>query len=399
MEKISLVLLPGLLCDASLFRAQADALADVVQVVMIADLTLKDSISDLAKETLAQMPDGPCVVVGMSLGGYVAFEMIRQAPERIQALCLLSTSADPETAEATAGREKLMALAEKDFPEALETLLTRMIQPDKANQPEVGGVFQSMATGLGVEVLARQQQAIMARPDSRETLAQIHCPTLVVSSRQDQVMPLAAQFRMAAAIVGVEMKVIDDCGHLVPLEQAKQLTDVLREWICGLPALPNSSVSHRPLSEDALQVQGRPPKKEKSMIAKILALAVIASGLGSVSLSASAQTIVRGSPPEPRQEATPAHRRGQTWISGHWQWKNGRHQWVPGRWIASRRGQQYREPMWVRCDDCWILQAGQWGPRRNDRDGDGIPNRADRDRDGDGVRNRDDQRPNNPNRY
>lgn len=388
MEKMNLVLLPGLLCDASLFRAQADALADVVQGVMIADLTLEDSISSLAKETLAQMPDGPCVVVGMSMGGYVAFEMIRQAPERIRALCLLSTSADPETPEATAGRDQLMTLAEEDFPAAVETLLKRMAQPDKADQREVGGVFQSMATGLGVEILERQQQAIIDRADSRPTLALIDCPTLVVSGRQDKVMPLAGQFRMAAAIVGVQMKVIDDCGHLAPLEQAKQVTEILREWLSGLPKTPTSgksAISHRPPGADALQRQGSTPKKEKTMIAKILAVAVIAAGFGSVSIPASAQTIVRGSPPEPRQEATPAQRRGQTWIAGHWQWKNARHQWVPGKWIANRRGQQYQEPMWVRCDDCWILQAGRWAPRGNDRDGDG-------------VRNRDDQYPNNPNR-
>jgi len=235
MEKINLVFLPGLMCDASLFRVQVEALADIAEVT-IADLTQAGTIRAMAKETLTLIPNDPCVLVGMSLGGYVAFEMIRQAPERCRALCLLSTSADPETPETSIGREQLLVLADHDFPAALETLLARMAQPGNARRPEVGGIFRSMATRLGVEVMERQQQAIIGRADSRPTLPRITCPTLVVSGRQDLVTPLSGQFRMAAAIVGVQMKVIGDCGHLVPLEQATQFAGMLREWLGKIQA-------------------------------------------------------------------------------------------------------------------------------------------------------------------
>jgi len=123
--------LPGLLNDASLFEQQADALADVAGIT-IADLTGADTIGQLAADTLASAPDGQFVLVGLSMGGYVALEIMRQAPERVRALVLVSTSAHPETREATAARKKLVDLAETKFQTVIETLLTRMAHPDHA---------------------------------------------------------------------------------------------------------------------------------------------------------------------------------------------------------------------------------------------------------------------------
>ncbi|MDO9596949.1 MAG: alpha/beta fold hydrolase [Azoarcus sp.] len=233
MKSINLVLLPGLLCDASLFQHQADALVDVGGVTVV-DLTGSDSIAALAADALAQAPDGQFVLAGMSMGGYVAFEIMRQAPRRVRGLMLMSTSAQPDTPEAIATREKLIAQSETDFPEVIETLLTRMAHPDHANTPEVGGVFQSMATGLGCEVFARQQRAIMGRVDSRPTLAGIKCPTLVVSGRDDALIPLEVQQELAAAIPGARLEILEQCGHLAPLEQADQLTLILRDWLATL---------------------------------------------------------------------------------------------------------------------------------------------------------------------
>lgn len=234
MKKIPhLVLLPGLLCDASLYRQQADALSDVAHVV-IADLTLSDSIGTLAEHALARLPEGKFVLAGMSMGGYVALEIMRQAPERVLALALLSTSANPETPDASAARDKLLALAESDFSAVVDTLLKRMAHPENANEREVGGVFKSMAMGLGREVFERQERAIISRPDSRPTLATIRCPTLVVGGREDLVIPEAMQRELAAAINGARLEIIEDCGHLLPLEQSKKLTGILRQWLEGL---------------------------------------------------------------------------------------------------------------------------------------------------------------------
>lgn len=232
MKKLNVLLLPGLLNDANLF-GEAGALADMASIT-IADLTRSDSISALATDVLKQAPDGKFVLCGMSMGGYVAFEIMRRAPERVKALVLMSTSARPDTPEATATRRELIALGETDFATVVEKLLARFAHPDHANTPEVGGTFQSMATEVGYEVFVRQQRAIIGRPDSRPTLAEIKCPTLVVCGRQDAVTPLDAHQELASGIAGAKLEIIEECGHLLPLEQRDQLTEILRNWLAKL---------------------------------------------------------------------------------------------------------------------------------------------------------------------
>jgi pimeloyl-ACP methyl ester carboxylesterase len=233
MEKLNVLLLPGLLTDASLFENQADGLVDVAGI-SVADLTGADSMVALATTALEQAPDGPLVLVGLSMGGYVAFELMRQAPERVRALALLSTSAHPETSEATADREKLIALAATDFPAVIDTLVVRMTHPDHTFTPEGGGMFQSMARSLGPDVFVRQERAIISRSDSRPTLARIECPTLVLCGRDDLITPPDVHRELAAAIAGARLEIIEECGHLSPLEQPEQVTSILRDWLCGL---------------------------------------------------------------------------------------------------------------------------------------------------------------------
>lgn len=237
MEKMNLVMLPGLSNGASLFEHQADSLADLVCTTVV-DLTGSDSIAGLAEDALAQAPAGPFMLAGISLGGYVAFEIMRQAGERVQALVLLSTSARPDTPETTTAREELITLAGTDFPAVIERLLARMAHPEHANKPEVGGMFQSMATGLGDEVFVRQQHAIMGRADSRASLAAIRCPTLILCGRQDLLTPPDLHRELAAGITGAQLQVIEDCGHLLPLEQPEQVTTLLRDWLSELVRLP-----------------------------------------------------------------------------------------------------------------------------------------------------------------
>ncbi|PTD96574.1 alpha/beta hydrolase [Pseudothauera lacus] len=233
MDKVNMLFLPGLLNGASLFEQQADVLADVVGVA-IADLTGADSISGLATEALTQAPDGPFVLLGMSMGGYVAFEIMRQAPERVVALALLSTSARPDTSAATATRRQLIELGENDFPAVIERLLMRMTHPEHTNTPRVSGVFHSMATALGYDVFVRQQHAIIGRPDSRPGLKNIKCPTLVLCGREDLVTSLDDHRELVAAIGGAQLEVIETCGHLAPLEQPERVTQVLCDWLYSL---------------------------------------------------------------------------------------------------------------------------------------------------------------------
>ena len=240
MEKMNLIMLPGLLNDANLFTHQVGGLANLVAVT-VADLTGSDSIAALAADTLAQAPAGPLMLAGMSMGGYVAFEIMRQAGERVRALALLSTSARPDTPKATAGREELIELSGTDFPAVVESLLARMAHPAHANTPEVGGMFQSMAMALGREVFVRQERAIIGRADSRPTLAGIRCPVLVICGRQDRLTSPEVHEEIVAGIPGAQLVVIEECGHLSPLEQPEKLTTLLHDWLYELLGSPQTS--------------------------------------------------------------------------------------------------------------------------------------------------------------
>lgn len=231
--KPKILLLPGLLNDASLFAEQMIALS-ALGSVQVGDLTRSDSIAELAADVLAGAPDGRLVLVGLSMGGYVAFEIMRTAPQRVAALVLMDTTARPDTPEASALREELIKLAETDLEAVTERLLARLSHPDLMNQPAVRGVIQSMASGLGKEVFIRQQRAIMSRPDSRPTLAGIACPTLVICGREDQITPPEMAEEIAAGIKQAELKIVEHCGHLATLDQPEQVSNLLLDWIKGL---------------------------------------------------------------------------------------------------------------------------------------------------------------------
>lgn len=228
--KPQILLLPGLLNDASLFTEQTVALS-ALGTVQVADLTRSETIAELAREALGDAPDGRLVLIGLSMGGYVAFEIMRQAPERVAALVLMDTSARPDTPEGKAQREELISLAETDLEAVTERLLPRLSHPDMMNLPTVRGVVQSMAVSLGKDVFIRQQRAIMSRPDSRPTLAKISCPTLVVCGRDDLITPPAMSEEIVAGIRNAELRIIEQCGHLSTLDQPEEVSAVLMAWI------------------------------------------------------------------------------------------------------------------------------------------------------------------------
>jgi pimeloyl-ACP methyl ester carboxylesterase len=228
-----LLFLPGLLNDAGLFQEQITALSTLATVA-VADLTRSNSIAGLAEDALSQAPEGKFVLIGLSMGGYVAFEIMRRAPERVCGLVLLDTSARPDTAEATEVRLKLMKLAETNFAEVTESLLARLSYPERMKLPAVRGVIQSMATSLGKEVFFRQQQAIIGRPDSRPTLANIDCPTLIICGREDLITPPEIAEEMADGIKYAELKIIEECGHLSTLDRPEEVSKLLVDWVGSL---------------------------------------------------------------------------------------------------------------------------------------------------------------------
>lgn len=230
--KPNILMLPGLLTDASLFTEQVTALTTLARVE-VGDLTTGETIAAMAASVLQATSAERFVLVGLSLGGYVAFEIMLQAPDRVAGLVLIDTTARPDTAEASAAREKLIELAATDLEAVIEQLLPRLSHPERMNLPDVGGVIQSMATGLGKEVFERQQRAIMGRPDSRPTLAEIKCPTLVICGRDDVITPPELAEEMASGIKHAELRIIEQCGHLSTLDQPEEVSRLLVDWIKG----------------------------------------------------------------------------------------------------------------------------------------------------------------------
>lgn len=228
--KSNILLLPGLLNDASVFTEQIAALSTVASVE-VGDLTIVETISGLAADVLKEATAKRFVLLGLSLGGYVAFEIMRQAPERVVGLVLMDTTARPDTPEASAKREALIKLAASDLDAVTEQLLPLLSHPERMNLPAVRGNIQSMASGLGKEVFERQQRAIMGRPDSRPTLRNIACPTLVICGQDDLITPPELATEIANGIKHAKLEIIAQCGHLSTLDQPEIVCSLLLEWI------------------------------------------------------------------------------------------------------------------------------------------------------------------------
>jgi pimeloyl-ACP methyl ester carboxylesterase len=229
-ERVPCLLLPGLLDDARLWHHQVASLSALIRPV-VADLTGADSMAALAESALDQAPAGRFVLAGLSMGGYVAMEIMRRAPERVAALALLDTTARPDTPEATASRRKLMALAETDFPAVTRTLMAQLVHPERRGDRALVQVITSMADDIGKEAFVRQQHAIIGRVDSRPALAGIECPVLVLCGREDAITPVEAHEEMAEVIPDAGLVVVERCGHMSTLERPEQVSGAMKKWL------------------------------------------------------------------------------------------------------------------------------------------------------------------------
>lgn len=231
-DKIALALLPGLLLDERLWRVQVAALGDIAKIV-VADFTRQESVAEMARSVLDTM-QGRFALAGLSMGGYVALEIMRQAPERVSHLALLDTKARPDTEEQTRRRRGLMQLARQGtFKGVTERLLPLLIHETRLSDRALTDEIMAMAERCGRDVFLRQQDAIMTRPDSRPTLAEIDCPTLVLCGREDALTPVDCHEEMAATISGADLLVLGECGHLAPMERPETVTAALRAWLLG----------------------------------------------------------------------------------------------------------------------------------------------------------------------
>lgn len=228
-ELPTLVLIPGLLCDERLWQDQVTNLTDVCRP-HVADISQDNSIEAMAKRVLAKAPER-FILTGLSMGGYVSFEIMRQAPERVICLALIDTMARLDDDESIELRKGLIKLAEEGrFVGVTPRLLPNIIYKDKLNT-SIADEIINMAARLGKETFIRQQTAIITRDDSIPTLATIKVPTLIIVGEEDKRTPPEESRIMAETIPNAELHMLPKCGHLPPLELPQVTTTLLKEWI------------------------------------------------------------------------------------------------------------------------------------------------------------------------
>ena len=226
----ALVLIPGLLCTAELWRAQIEALEDIATII-VADHTTHDSMPDLARAILDRAPD-TFALAGLSMGGYIALEIMRQDEKRVTKLALLDTSARADTPEQSARRRAFVEQAQRGrFLGITPRLLRDLVHPDHVKDRRIGNTVVHMARAVGREGFVRQTTAIINRIDIRPDLPRIDCPTLVLCGREDKLTPVELHQEMTRMIRHAELKVVEHCGHLAPLEQPEETSRIMREWL------------------------------------------------------------------------------------------------------------------------------------------------------------------------
>lgn len=229
-DRTPLLFMPGLLCDTALWGHQLATLTDVAEMTL-ADMTQDDSIDAMARRALDAAPDR-FALCGLSMGGYAAQAVMRLAPERVTRLALLDTAPGPDTPERTAGRRDLMARAAAgDLEGVIDHHMTGFIAANRQDDGKLTAVVRASARNVGAEAYQRQQTAIIERPDNRPNLAAIACPTLVLCGRLDVMTPPAVHEEMASAIPGAKLVIVENCGHLSPLERPEAVSAVLRYWL------------------------------------------------------------------------------------------------------------------------------------------------------------------------
>lgn len=226
-------MLPGMLCDPELFSHQTDHLPEVA-TVEVGDITRDDTVAGMARSVISSAPER-FALAGLSLGGIVAFEVLRQAPERVERLALLDTSARPPRQDQLDSWRKFAAVTDEGrFIEVTkEHLLPTLLHPDRLGDANLTSTVEGMAENVGAEAFKRQLAAQASRPDSRPDLPDISCPVLVVAGRQDALCPWETQDEISSTVPGARLVFIEECGHLSSLERPRAVTALLSYWIQG----------------------------------------------------------------------------------------------------------------------------------------------------------------------
>jgi pimeloyl-ACP methyl ester carboxylesterase len=233
VKGLPLILLPGMLCDEFYWREQIRALSDISDC-SVADYGVRASFDDMAADILRTAPPR-FALASHSMGGRVAFEIYRQAPERVALLGLFGTAYTANGVQEAAYRHEMLDLANREGMRGLgQAWVKRMVHPDRLNDAPLVDSIIDMVTRKSLTILRSQVHASMTRRDATGLLPRISCPTLVLCGRQDAARPLPAHEEMAVAIPNSTLVVIENCGHMCMLERPDELSQAMRKWLGSL---------------------------------------------------------------------------------------------------------------------------------------------------------------------
>jgi pimeloyl-ACP methyl ester carboxylesterase len=231
---IPLLLLPGLMNDHRVWEPIRKSMPERGSIFVSAT-HLADTIEASAAAAIEVMPSGKFCVAGFSLGGYVALEVCRQAPERIAGLALLDTGARADSDEAMQNRKRMVAALGSggaSLTQVAGAFVPWILHESRASDSRLMDLLGDMARTVGSDGFVRQQTAAMNRPDNRDVLTRLQCPALILCGREDQVTPLALSEEMARLLAGhAELVAIDRCGHMSTLEQPDAVAEAFARWM------------------------------------------------------------------------------------------------------------------------------------------------------------------------
>jgi pimeloyl-ACP methyl ester carboxylesterase len=227
--KQDLLLIPGLVCDAAVWRHQVAHLAEVA-TISVAPVTQGDGIEDMARIVLDAAPQ-KFALAGFSMGGYIALEMLRQQPARITRLALLDTSARADTPKKAEWRQAAIAACERgEFDTVIDGMMPVLLHPDQQNGP-LPSFVRDMVGRVGVEAFVRRHRAIGTRQESRDLLKTVAQPVRSVCGRQDGMSTIEEHVEIAELAPRGRFSIIEDCGHMTILERPQAATTLLRDWL------------------------------------------------------------------------------------------------------------------------------------------------------------------------
>jgi pimeloyl-ACP methyl ester carboxylesterase len=228
-DKQKLVLVPGLVCDAAVWGYQATHLAEIAEI-SVPPVVGGKTMAEMAETALAEAPPS-FALAGFSMGGYVALEMLRQAPDRITRLALLDTSARGDSAKKAEWRRNVIAACERgEYGAVIEGMMPVLLHADRQNG-ELPGFVRAMAGRVGGDAYLRRQYAIATRQDSRDLLRAFARPVRAICGRQDGMSTIGEHEEIAALAPRGRFSLIEDCGHMTILEQPQAATALLRDWL------------------------------------------------------------------------------------------------------------------------------------------------------------------------